>query len=79
MRGDLRQTIATIVLLGTIVAAASIPGQAAAKHRKQVAEHEGRSRQVLAAQASAAGATHLRGLRYYGGPKSPMWRAPSGE
>ena len=29
------------------------------------------------AQAMAQAPTHLGPMRYYGGPKSPMWRAPA--
>ncbi|WP_024511704.1 hypothetical protein [Bradyrhizobium sp. ARR65] len=64
------------ILFGALVTITGTPGEAAARHFKHVADHRAWSRQARAAQASLAGTPHLGAIRYYGGPKAPMWRAP---
>jgi len=51
-----------------------VSGEAAAKHLKH-RHHQIVSFQVQNAQASLGESSHLGAMRYYGGPKSPMWRA----
>jgi len=58
------------------MAFAAIPGDASARHYKHFAHHYGSARHVRCAQASVVGTPSpaLGSMRYYGGPKSPMWR-----
>ena len=67
-----------VVVLGAILAVAT-SGEAAAKHRKGHLHYAhvhhsiaGSHAQLLPQQAARLGA-----MRYYGGPKSPMWRGPA--
>jgi hypothetical protein len=67
-----------VVVLGAILAVAT-SGEAAAKHRKGHLHYahvhhsiEGSHAQLLPQQPARPGA-----MRYYGGPKSPMWRGPA--
>ncbi len=67
-----------VVVLGAILAVAT-SGEAAAKHRKGHLHYAhvhhsvaGSHAQLLTQQAARLGA-----MRYYGGPKSPMWRGPA--
>jgi hypothetical protein len=67
-----------VVVLGAILAVAT-SGEAAAKHRKGHLNYAhvhhsiaGSYAQILPQQPARLGA-----MRYYGGPKSPMWRGPA--
>jgi hypothetical protein len=64
----------SFVLVATT--AAAIPADASARHHKHITHHHVSAGHVRNAQASAAEtpATTLGPMRYYGGPKSPMWR-----
>jgi len=63
-----------VIATAAIMVGAS-PTAASARHHKHVVPHPVMSKQVLDAQASSAPQTEsLGGMRYYGGPKSPMWR-----
>jgi hypothetical protein len=53
------------------------PGEAAAKHRKRLTHHRCTSQLARIAEVAAPRAPRLGPMRYYGGPKSPMWRAPA--
>ncbi len=61
--------------LAAVVIVVGTSGEAtAAKHRKHFARHCSAYCHVHVATAPSA---PQRGpMRYYGGPKSPMWRAP---
>jgi len=50
------------------------PAEAASKHRKHVVHFRRTHAAVRMAQAAAPPAPTLGPMRYYGGPKSPMWR-----
>jgi hypothetical protein len=64
--------------LAAVIAATAMPGEAWAKHWKHVARHHCTRKQLQDAQASIVRQpTRLGPMRYYGGPKSPMWRAPA--
>jgi hypothetical protein len=56
-------------LLVAVVVVAVMSGDALAKHRKHFALHH----RAMVAQAVVAPPA-LGQMRYYGGPKSPMWR-----
>jgi len=60
-----------VVLFAAAIAMASVPGEAAAKHFKH---HRALSGEAQNAQAAMTESSHLGAMRYYGGPKSPMWR-----
>jgi hypothetical protein len=65
------------IAFATIVTAAIIAAPidaAAAKHRKHVVRHHRTHASVQMAQAAAPQPATLGPVRYYGGPKSPMWR-----
>jgi hypothetical protein len=62
--------VAAAIVLGTSVEAA------AAKHRKYFARHHCACHVLHVAQVAAPTAPRVGPMRYYGGPKSPMWRAP---
>ena len=65
------------IAIGAMVAATAIilaPAEAAAKHRKHLVHLRRAYASVLMVQAAAPPATTLGPMRYYGGPKSPMWR-----
>jgi hypothetical protein len=63
-----------IVLFAAAAANVSVTGDAAAKHLKRVAHHRKWLAHVQNAQASVLEPSHLGTMRYYGGPKAPMWR-----
>lgn len=64
-----------VVLLAIAILTAATPGEAAAKHRKHAAHHHAVSKRTQNAQAALfPQTTSLGSMRYYGGPKSPMWR-----
>jgi hypothetical protein len=62
-----------VALFAAVLAIVVAPSGASAKHAKHVAHHK-MSSQVQAAQASMTDSTQFGSMRYYGGPKSPMWR-----
>jgi hypothetical protein len=64
---------AGVAVFAAAIAVASVTGEAAAKHIKHH-HHRMLSSHVQNAQASANEGPHLGAMRYYGGPKSPMWR-----
>jgi hypothetical protein len=47
---------------------------AVVKHRKHFVHHHRTHAPVQVAQAPAPRPVTLGAMRYYGGPKSPMWR-----
>jgi hypothetical protein len=61
------------MIVAVTIIAASIDA-AAAKHRKRVVHHHRTHASVQMVQAAAPQPTTLGPMRYYGGPKSPMWR-----
>jgi hypothetical protein len=61
-----------LLVASTMIAASS--GEAAARHRKHIVRHHRRRQRVLFAEPTAPQAASLGAMRYYGGPKSPMWR-----
>jgi hypothetical protein len=63
------------VVFAAAVATASVLGGAAAKHIKHHHQQQTVNLQVQNAQASLDESSHLSTMRYYGGPKSPMWRS----
>jgi hypothetical protein len=64
-----------VVLFAAAIAMASVPGEAAARHLRHVAHHRALSLETQNAQAAMTESSHLGAMRYYGGPKSPMWRS----
>jgi hypothetical protein len=65
-----------IVVLAVAGVTASVTGQAAARHNRHVVHHRQPLNPVVQnAQAALPESSHLGAMRYYGGPKSPMWRA----
>ena len=60
--------------LAAVTMIAATPGKAAAKHRTHLAHHHCMCRLAQGAEVAAPAASHLGPMRYYGGPKSPMWR-----
>ncbi|HLG81352.1 MAG TPA: hypothetical protein VKY22_10065 [Bradyrhizobium sp.] len=66
-----------LVLMASVLAVAISPGEAAAGHVRHLRHHRHHQiscGQVQATQASLTEGAHLGAMRYYGGPKSPMWR-----
>ena len=70
----LRTSRVVFGLTVVMVAIMAAPACAAAKRHKHVAYHHHRHVRVQMAQAAAPQAVTLGPMRYYGGPKSPMWR-----
>ena len=67
-----------IARIGLVLIAAAIaagPGGAAAKHLKHVPHRHTWTDRVRNARASASETSYLGAMRYFGGPKSPMWRS----
>lgn len=67
--------------IGALIATMAIfaaPGDAVANHRRHFAHHHRAHARILAVEPAARTAATLGPMRYYGGPKSPMWRAPAG-
>jgi hypothetical protein len=60
-------------ILAAALLSAVTPGEAAARHVKHIAHHHVHQ-QVQTAQADTSQPSNLGPMRYYGGPKSPMWR-----
>jgi hypothetical protein len=70
-----RARIGFLSLAAAMILAASFAGDAAARHRVHIAHFRGLNAraqyvQGVLVQESAGPAA----MRYYGGPKSPMWR-----
>ena len=76
---DLRNSrqIAFACLAGALLVGATA-GTASAKHFKHVAHHRAH-RHVEAVQTASDTTSNLGAMRYYGGPKSPMWREVSAQ
>jgi len=74
-RFDASRTPRIAFAMVAVVAIIGAPADAAArKYRRQVVHHHRTHASVQTAQAAAPQPTILGPLRYYGGPKSPMWR-----
>jgi hypothetical protein len=65
-----------VLVISIMIIAA--PAEAAARHRSHIVRHHQTHPSVRVVQAAPAPAVTLGAMRYYGGPKSPMWRAPAG-
>ena len=68
-----------VIVVGAITAIAT-SGEAAAKHRKAHLHHANAHHRTFAeshAEVLPQQPARLGALRYYGGPKSPMWRGPA--
>jgi hypothetical protein len=64
-----------LVILAVAAMSLTVPGEAAAKRWRHIAHHHVWSKQAKNAQAAMPPqTTSLGSMRYYGGPKSPMWR-----
>jgi hypothetical protein len=66
-----------VFFLVAAIAVAAIPADASARHHKHLAYRHGLGHHVRNAQAFVVvttPSTTLGSMRYYGGPKSPMWR-----
>ena len=72
-RNSLRIGVACLAAVSLI---GSVPTEASAKHFKHVAHHRAH-KQVETVQTAADTGSNLGAMRYYGGPKSPMWREVS--
>jgi hypothetical protein len=78
-----RSACSMLAFLAAAVSIASLPGEAEAtyhRHHKHAAQNHVLNRQVRHAQAfvlAPAQGTSPGTMRYFGGPKSPMWRAPA--
>lgn len=66
-----------VIVVGAIPAIAS-SGEAAAKHRKGHLHYAHVHHSIAASHAQLLPQQPARptAMRYYGGPKSPMWRGP---
>ncbi len=64
-------------MLASAVMIVTTSGDAAAKHRGHIVHHRCGCHVVRLAQVVPPRAPSLGAMRYYGGPKSPMWRAPT--
>lgn len=64
--------VAITLIAGAILTI--VPAQARHGHHRHMHAH--RVVPVAALQLVAQAPIHLGPMRYYGGPKSPMWRAP---
>ncbi|WP_036048684.1 hypothetical protein [Bradyrhizobium sp. Tv2a-2] len=62
------------VVIASGCAVASVPSQGAVRHKRPAAYRHNWSIQPRAALALVAEPTHPGPMRYYGGPKSPIWR-----
>jgi hypothetical protein len=67
-----------VVVAGAILATAN-SGEASAKHRKGHLHYAHVHHSIAGsyAQLSPQQPARLGAMRYYGGPKSPMWRGPA--
>jgi hypothetical protein len=72
-RRNLRIGLVTLV---AAILTASLGGAAVAKVHKSRVHARGAVHESHAEMVSQP-ATHLGPMRYYGGPKSPMWRGPA--
>jgi hypothetical protein len=62
------------VLIAAACAVGSVPIEAAARHNRHVAHPRYWGIRAQDALVLAVEPTHPGPIRYYGGPKSPMWR-----
>ena len=62
-----------ITLLAAAVMVTVTGGDALAKHRRHIVRHHCACHRVMVTRAAVAPPA-LGQMRYYGGPKSPMWR-----
>jgi hypothetical protein len=69
---ELLRTALTLLAASMVVAVSA--GEALAKHRRHVARHHCACHRAMVAQTPAPPGPALGQMRYYGGPKSPMWR-----
>jgi len=65
-----------LAVLTSAMLATATPGEASAKHVRHIA-HQHAHKQVQTGQTESAQPSNLGVMRYYGGPKSPMWREVS--
>jgi hypothetical protein len=68
-----------VIVVGAIMAIAT-SGEAAAKHREAHLRHANGHHRMFAesrAEVLPHQPARLGAMRYYGGPKSPMWRGPA--
>jgi uncharacterized membrane protein YjjB (DUF3815 family) len=66
---------AGLLILAVAAVSLMVPGEAAARRSRHIAHHHALSKQTKSAQtAMLPQTTRLGSMRYYGGPKSPMWR-----
>jgi hypothetical protein len=64
-----------LVILAVAAMSLMVPGEASARRSRHIAHHHVLSKQTKRARtAMLPQTTPLGGMRYYGGPKSPMWR-----
>jgi len=64
-----------LAVTAAAIMAAAVSSAASAKRHKHLVHHRLMGKQILDAQASnTPQTTQLGGIRYHGGPKSPMWR-----
>jgi hypothetical protein len=64
-----------LVILAASAMSLMVPDEAAAKRSRHIAHHHVWSKQTKNARAAMPPqTTSLGSMRYYGGPKSPMWR-----
>jgi hypothetical protein len=75
-RSRLQTARSGFVVLAVAITTAIMPGEAAAKRPGHMAHHHrDLSVDVQSAQASLPRSVAPGTMRYYGGPKSPMWRS----
>jgi hypothetical protein len=69
-----------LAMLAAAAMSLMVPGEAAAKRSRHIAHHHVLSKQTKNAWvAMPPQTTRLGSMRYYGGPKSPMWREVSAQ
>jgi hypothetical protein len=70
--------LGNLIVVGAILAIAT-SGEAAAKYRKGHLHHAHVHHWIAGSHAQALPQQPVRlgAMRYYGGPKSPMWRGPA--
>jgi hypothetical protein len=65
---------AGIILVAATTMFVATASEALAKHRKHFARHHCGCHHIRVVQVVASPPPSLGQMRYYGGPKSPMWR-----
>jgi hypothetical protein len=69
-----------LVIIAVAAMSLMVPGEAAARRSRHIAHYHVLSRQTKSAQTAVLPrTTGLGSMRYYGGPKSPMWREVNAE